>query len=99
MYRILIVDDEKIERNGIRFLLKQLGMDVTVYEATNGVKALEFLETQEVDIVLTDVKMPFMDGIELCREIRKKDLDLKILIFSGYSEFEYARMAMKLGFI
>lgn len=97
MYNILIVDDEKIERNGIRFLLKQFGMELNVYEATNGVKALEFLESQKADILLTDVKMPFMDGIELCKEIRKRGLNLKILIFSGYSEFEYARMAVKLG--
>lgn len=97
MYSILIVDDEKIERNGIRFLMKQLGMEVTIYEATNGAKALEFLENQQVDILLTDVKMPFMDGIELCQEVRNRGWNMKILIFSGYSEFEYARMAMKLG--
>lgn len=97
MYNILIVDDEKIERNGIKFLLKQFGMQLNVFEATNGAKALEFLETQQVDILLTDVKMPFMDGIELCTEIRKRGWNMKILIFSGYSEFEYARMAVKLG--
>ncbi|SET62516.1 response regulator transcription factor [[Clostridium] polysaccharolyticum] len=97
MYDILIVDDEKIERNGIRFLLKQYGFDLNIYEANNGLKALEFLEKNKVDILLTDVKMPFMDGIELCSELRKRNLDMKILIFSGYSEFEYARMAVKLG--
>lgn len=97
MYDILIVDDEKIERNGIRFLLKQFGLEFHIYEANNGAKALEFLEKQKVDILLTDVKMPFMDGIQLCSEIRSRGLDMKILIFSGYSEFEYARMAMKLG--
>lgn len=97
MYDILIVDDEKIERNGIRFLLKQFGLGLNVHEANNGAKALEFLENHKVDILLTDVKMPFMDGIELCSEIRKKGWDMKILIFSGYSEFEYARMAVKLG--
>lgn len=97
MYTILIVDDEKIERNGIKFLLKQFGMQLNVHEETNGQKALEFLEHNQVDILLTDVKMPFMDGIELCTEIRKRGWNMKILIFSGYSEFEYARMAVKLG--
>lgn len=97
MYNILIVDDEKIERNGIRFLIKQFGLELNIYEANNGAKALEFLEQNQVDILLTDVKMPFMDGIELCSEVRKREWDMKILIFSGYSEFEYARMAVKLG--
>lgn len=97
MYNILIVDDEKIERNGIRFLMKQFGMELNIHEANNGAKALEFLEKNQVDILLTDVKMPFMDGIELCSEIRNRGWNMKILIFSGYSEFEYARMAVKLG--
>lgn len=97
MYNILIVDDEKIERNGIRFLIKQFGLDLVIHEANNGLKALEFLKQNQVDILLTDVKMPFMDGIELCSEVRKRGWNMKILIFSGYSEFEYARMAVKLG--
>ena len=76
MYDILIVDDEKIERNGIRFLLKQFGLGLNIHEANNGAKALEFLENHKVDILLTDVKMPFMDGIELCSEIRKKGWEM-----------------------
>ena len=53
MIRILIVDDEKIERNGIKFLLKQLHMEAQIREAVNGVKALEALEEEPADIVLT----------------------------------------------
>ena len=60
MIRILIVDDEKIERNGIKFLLKQLHMEAQIREAVNGVKALEALEEEPADILLTDIKMPFM---------------------------------------
>lgn len=97
MYSILIVDDEKIERNGIKFLLKQSGMELNVNEASNGMQALEFLKEHSVDIMLTDVKMPFMDGIELIKQVRKTGKDLNIVIFSGYSEFEYARMAVKLN--
>ena len=65
MYRILIVDDERIERNGIRFLLKKLNMEFDIDEAVNGLDALEKIRQQDYDILLTDVKMPFMDGIEL----------------------------------
>lgn len=95
MVKILVVDDEKIERNGIRFLLKQLGIDAEVFEAVNGVKALEFLQENSVDILLTDIKMPFMDGLTLIQNVVDKYPDMKIIIFSGYGEFEYAKRAMK----
>ena len=97
MIQILIVDDEKIERNGIKFLLKQLHMEAEIREAVNGVKALEALEESPADILLTDIKMPFMDGLELAENVMKKYPQTKMVIFSGYGEFEYARKAMKSG--
>lgn len=60
MYRILVVDDEKIERTGIRFLLKQIPEKFEIAEAVNGKEALLWLEEKEADILMTDVKMPFM---------------------------------------
>jgi len=93
----LIVDDEKIERNGIRFLLKKIVSECYIDEEKNGKAALEFLKKNSVDILLTDVKMPFMDGLELIEEVSKINQNIKIVIFSGYSEFEYAKSAMKLG--
>ncbi|MBQ8639180.1 MAG: response regulator [Lachnospiraceae bacterium] len=95
MYRVLIVDDEKVERSGIRFLLKQLGTAFEIEEFPNGKAAWDWLSTQKADILLTDVKMPFMDGMELIRLAHGKDPEMKIVIFSGYGEFEYARTAMK----
>lgn len=97
MIKILIVDDEKIERNGIKFLLKQMNLELEIFEAVNGLKALDVLKEEKIDILLTDIKMPFMDGIELIQEVVKSWKDIKIIIFSGYGEFEYARMAMKSG--
>lgn len=97
MYHILIVDDEKIERNGIRFLLKRLELEIEVKEAQNGKAALEILKEEDIDILLTDVKMPFMDGLELIQYAVKIKPNMKIIIFSGYSEFEYAKLALKLG--
>lgn len=97
MYRMLIVDDEKIERNGILFLIRQLNLQLSVQEAANGKEALEYLEDNAIDILLTDVKMPFMDGITLIEKVSAKYPDMKKIIFSGYSEFEYARKAMHLG--
>ena len=99
MYRILVVDDEKIERKGVLFLFKQMDIDCEIVEIVNGQVALEYLENNEVDILLTDVKMPHMDGMELIKQIKERNLNpnMKIIIVSGYSDFEYAKLAVKLG--
>ena len=94
MYNILIVDDEKIERNGIKLLLKRMGINLGVIEAENGKEAYDYLMSDDnkgeghVDILLTDVKMPFMDGIELIRNVKDGGVKFKTIIFSGYNEFE-----------
>ena len=97
MYSLLIVDDEKIERNGIKFLLKQTGIELEVHEACNGKEAIAFLEEHQVDMLLTDIKMPFIDGMELLKRVSPLYPEMKCIIFSGYSEFEYAKGAMKMG--
>ena len=94
MYHVLIVDDEKIERRGIQFLLGQMDAEWNIEEAANGRDALELLKQKQYDIMLTDVKMPFMDGLQLIEEAVKLDSEMKIVIFSGYGEFEYARKAL-----
>lgn len=97
MYKILIVDDERIERNGIRFLLGRLDMELEISEAVNGLDAWERLEKEDFDILLTDVKMPFMDGIELIDRAAKAGKKLRCVIFSGCNEFDYAKQAIRLG--
>ncbi len=97
MYRVLIVDDEKVERNGIKFLLKKTGIDCEVSEATNGQMALDMVKLNDYDILLTDVKMPFMDGIELIGKIAELEKSIRYVIFSGCSEFDYAQQAVRLG--
>ncbi len=97
MYSILIVDDEKIERRGIKFLLKSLQIELDIIETSNGQEALKYLQNNKVDILFTDIKMPFMDGIELIKNIKEQKMNMKIVIFSGYEEFEYAKFAAKMG--
>ena len=99
MYQILVVDDERIERNGIKMLLRHMQLPCEIAEAANGRDALEYLKEHTADILLTDVKMPFMDGIQLIEECKKDDRneDMKCVIFSGCSEFDYARKAVRLG--
>lgn len=96
MYRLMIADDEDQERMGIRFLLKKCGFAFEVMEAVDGRDALEKLEHFPADILLTDVKMPFLDGIGLATEVRKRWPELPLVFFSGYDDFEYVRHALSL---
>lgn len=97
MYSILIVDDEKIERNGIKMLLSQLEYNFEISEAVNGEIAYEMLMKNDYDILFTDIKMPFMDGIELINKVYEQKRRMKYVIFSGCNEFSYAKTAVKLG--
>ena len=71
MLTILIVDDEKLERRGIRFLLEQREEEFEILEAPNGKAACDILMKRSVDILFTDIKMPYMDGIELVKRARE----------------------------
>jgi len=95
MYRILIVDDERIEREGIRNLIHKLKLELETILAENGEAALDIVRSQSVDIVITDIKMPFMDGLELSEKIREEQPDIELIIYSAFNEFEYARRALR----
>lgn len=97
MRKVLLVDDEKIERNGIRMLLQRMPEEFEIREASNGVEALRMLREETADMVLTDIKMPQMDGIELIEKIREYGSQMPIAIFSGYGEFDYAQKAIRNG--
>lgn len=99
MYEILIVDDEPVEREVIRFLLKKFELPFHVTEAVNGQQALELLAKRHFHILFTDIKMPFVDGLELARQARDLFPDLHIVFFSGYDDFETARQAFSLGVV
>lgn len=98
LYRIMLVDDEEEVRKAIirKIAWEQLGF-IMVGDAENGEDALEKLEQLEPDVVMTDIRMPYMDGLTLSARIREKYPSLKILIFSGYDDFEYAKQAIKLN--
>ncbi|MEG0687501.1 MAG: response regulator, partial [Hungatella sp.] len=95
MFRILLVDDEAEEREGISFLIQKYKLPLRITEAQNGQKASEYLKAHAVDILFTDVKMPYKDGLELAKETFEQYPKIKIVIFSAYGEFEYARKAME----
>lgn len=98
MYQLFIVDDEEIVRKGIRELLQSTNHQYTICgEASDGELALPMIQELKPDILLTDIRMPFLDGLELCEMIRAKMPWIHILILSGHDEFEYARKAVSLG--
>ena len=97
LYRILLVDDEEEVRKGIirKMEWEKLGFEVAG-DAENGEEALEKVEQLQPDVVITDIRMPYMDGLTLTRRIREKYPSIRVLIFSGYDDFEYAQQAIKL---
>ena len=97
IYKVLLVDDEEevmdmIER---RISWPELGFEV-VGKAQNGIKALEISEKLQPDVVITDIKMPYMDGLELARNLKQDNPCVRILILTGFDEFEYAKEAVRL---
>ena len=96
MYHILLVDDEILVRDAIRENIDWKGMDCElVGDCENGQQAAEFVKNHQVDIVLTDICMPYMDGMELSHFLHDNYPDIVIVIFSGFGEFEYAKKAIQ----
>lgn len=95
--KILIIDDEPKIRNGLSNLLtRREGWEVAgAYE--NAANALKYLAVNQVDVMITDIKMPEISGLELIARIRERDKKTAIIILSGYSNFQFAQRAIELG--
>ncbi len=100
MIKVLVVDDDKLARQGLILAApwSEFGMAV-VGEANSGGKALEFLETHEVDLLLTDLAMPMMSGIELMRIVRQRYPRILFVVLTFHQDFEYVQEAIRLGAI
>ncbi|HUX22439.1 MAG TPA: response regulator [Spirochaetia bacterium] len=98
MYRLVIVDDEVEIRKGLTRYFPWWELDFEVAAALeNGLEALNFIRNNEVDAILTDIRMPVMSGIELARAIRKEKPGLRIVFLSAFKDFSYAQTAVELG--
>lgn len=98
MKKVLLADDEEIIRMGISTLIPWDKLDLElVCIAENGQKALNYILTHTVDIIITDIRMPVMDGLELVQTCYERELCSHFILLTGYSEFEYAQSAMKYG--
>lgn len=100
MYTVVIADDERELRNAIVRTIdwNAIGFNI-IGEAENGMEALELIEELEPDLLLTDIRIPFMTGIELAREARKLRPVMDIVFISGYDDFEYAQQAIEYNII
>jgi len=97
-YRVFLVEDEVVTREGIRDNVDWASAGFEFCgEASDGEIALPEIESMQPDVLITDIKMPFMDGLQLCKIVRERMPWIKIIILSGHDEFEYAQSALKLG--
>ena len=102
-YKVAIVDDEQDVRERLESMILK---SPTVFELMgvyeNGIDAFDGVSGNQIDLLITDIKIPYIDGIELSRKLKQTDPFLKIIIITGYDEFDYAKQAIELevvGFI
>jgi len=98
MWNLLVVEDETIVRVGLKYMMDWEKCGIRwKSEASNGEDALRAMETEDIHIVMTDIRMPGMDGLELAKRIRERYPEVQIVFLSSYDEFAYAKEALKLG--
>jgi DNA-binding NarL/FixJ family response regulator len=97
MWNIMIVEDQSIVRQGLKLMLEQDHNIQVTCEASNGKEAIQFLENHIIDLILMDIRMPVMNGLEATRRIKKDWPNVKILILTTFNDDEYAIQALKDG--
>lgn len=98
MYKVLLVDDERVILDGISKIVNWSGVGTELIgTARNGIEAYEFIMLHQPDIVITDILMPGMDGLQLIEKTREHNLPVQFIMLSGFSDFDYARQAIRYG--
>jgi two-component system response regulator YesN len=98
MRKILVVDDEKLIRLGVKSMLeRRQNADYKIDLCQNGKEALKLMDNEKFDIIITDIRMPEMDGLTLLQNLKSKPYNPQIIILSGYDDFNYAVEALKCG--
>ncbi|WP_256759088.1 response regulator [Cohnella sp. WQ 127256] len=96
MYKVMVIEDEPPLIRDIQYEIERISSDFIVeMTAINGAEALKRLETETPDVIFTDIRMPVMDGLQLIKEVRKRDSHIPFVILSGYRDFGYAQEALK----
>ena len=98
MYKAILCDDDEIIAQGLSALIPWNTLDICLCGTYNdGLAAKKALDREAIDIVISDIRMPFLDGLELTRLAKEQRPETKIILISGYDDFRYAREALKLG--
>ena len=98
MYKVMLVDDERIIIDGISKVIKWESIGTSLIgTAKNGIEAYEFLSQNQPEIVISDIKMPGMNGLELVKKVYENFPEIRFILLSGFSEFDYAKQAMEYG--
>jgi two-component system response regulator YesN len=98
MYQVIVVDDEIVIRNGItNFINTEINDFEVLYSFSDGAEAIEFLKNNDIDLIISDIKMTYVSGIELAKFIAENKSYIQVILLSGYREFEYARSAIQYG--
>ncbi|MCF7924553.1 MAG: response regulator [Candidatus Izimaplasma sp.] len=98
MIKMIVIDDEALVRKGIRETINWEKYNIKIIgEANNGQKGYQLIKETNPDIVISDIKMPVMDGVQLAKKIEKEKLDLGLIILSGYQDFNFAKEALESG--
>ena len=98
MYRLLVVEDEPLVREGICSLIDHPNLGIgAVYQASDGERAWQLVQQHQLEIVLSDINMPGLDGISLAKRIKEQYPNTRIVFLTGYDYFDYAVSAVKLG--
>jgi DNA-binding NarL/FixJ family response regulator len=95
--KIVIADDSSLLRDRIKSLLNDLKENLVVYEAENGVDALQLIEDKKPDFAILDIRMPEMNGIEVLKKIRELKIKVKVCILTNYSYPQYKRKCFEAG--
>jgi two-component system response regulator YesN len=98
MYKLLVLDDEEVIRRGLKAIIQKGVSDFEIYDAADGKEGLEIIAKKQPDIVITDIRMPHLDGLELIAQVYKSSVKRPVfIIISGYDDFNYAKQAIKFG--
>ena len=98
MMKVVVVEDEALVRRGIVLTVDWAGVDCAVVgEAADGMEGLAVIRETQPDLIVTDIKMPRLDGLEMLRQLREEGSRAHVIILTAYSDFSYAQAALKLG--
>ena len=97
-HRVLVADDERMIRQGVQILITRHYGDLIVLEANNGQQCWDMLNTEpQIQLAFVDIRMPELDGLQVCEKIKMAGLLVKVVIISGFRDFDYARQALRYG--